>query len=265
MEITEGDSNTALGHRAMKANVDGDDNVCIGWKSGDTFQTGVTGNTMVGMNSGQSHTTGIQNTMIGMNASGNSGTTTYTTSLGGSCLDNISSGDNSTGLGNNAQNSSSSASNCFTLGNSSVDDLRCNDTSISGLSDERDKSRIEDLPEDSGLDFINQLKPRTFFWDRREWYEDGTPDGSKIKENYRKWQSNSGQRMGFIAQEVQSAIDGKKCMEDARMVSESTAVTEAGVVEKLEFAPGQLITPLVKAIQQLSAEVESLKAQLEGQ
>ena len=48
-----------------------------------------------------------------------------------------------------------------------------------------------------------------------------------------------------------------KYMEDSKMVG--------GTEEKLEFAPAQLVTSLVKAIQQLSAEVESLKAQLEEQ
>lgn len=61
--------------------------------------------------------------------------------------------------------------------------------------------------------------------------------------------------MGFVAQEVQTAIDGFKYMEDSQVVG--------GTPEKLEFAPAYLITPLIKAVQQLSAEVESLKAQLE--
>ena len=61
--------------------------------------------------------------------------------------------------------------------------------------------------------------------------------------------------MGFIAQEVKESLSGMKYIEDSNMVG--------GTEEKLEFAPAHLITPLVKAIQQLSEEVESLKAQLE--
>ena len=61
--------------------------------------------------------------------------------------------------------------------------------------------------------------------------------------------------MGFIAQEVEELIAGHKCLEDSGMVS-------SGGVDKLEFAPAHLITPLIKAVQELSAEVEALKAQL---
>tara|TARA_R100000306_G_scaffold42571_1_gene41208 strand:- start:133 stop:702 length:570 start_codon:yes stop_codon:yes gene_type:complete len=183
-------------------------------------------------------TTGTPNTAIGENCA-SADTTAY----------------NNVTIGHDASSTSAASGNQFTMGNSTIDNLRCNDTSISSLSDERDKAQIEDYPEDGGLEFINKLRPRTFYWDRREWYDNGTPDGSKIKSTHREWKSNSGQRMGFISQEVKTAIDGFKFMEDSRVVS--------GTPEKLEFAPAHLITPLIKAVQQLSAEVESLKAQLE--
>ena len=61
-------------------------------------------------------------------------------------------------------------------------------------------------------------------------------------------------RMGFIAQEVQPLIAGEKCLTDSTMVS--------GNSEKYEFAPAHLITPLVKAVQELSVEVETLKAKV---
>ena len=104
------------------------------------------------------------------------------------------------------------------------------------------------------------MKPRTFFWDRREWYDDGTPDGSKIKTDYINWKSNSGQRMGFISQEVQTAITGKKYMEDSQVITVAETVIGDSTVEKLEFAPAHLITPLVKAVQQLIARIEVLEA-----
>ena len=78
-----------------------------------------------------------------------------------------------------------------------------------------------------------------------------TPDGSKIKPNYREWKSNSGQRMGFIAQEVQTAIDGLKYMEDSQIVN--------GTTEKLEFAPMHFITPIIKALQQIIDRIEVLE------
>ena len=156
-------------------------------------------------------------------------------------------------LGNNSQSTTATVNNTLTLGNTGHNNLRCNDTSISALSDERDKAQITDLPEAVGLDFINALRPRTFYWDRREWYDDGIPDGSKIKPNFRSWKSNSGMRMGFVAQEVDSKITGEKCLEDSGMITKDNP-------DKLEFAPAHLITPLVKAVQQLTKRIEALEA-----
>ena len=224
-------------------------------------------NVGLGLNALGSNVTANNNTAVGYNAL-YACTATQNSALGLQAGDGITTGTNSTCLGQESDNSAVDAGNEFTMGNSSISNLRCNDTSISSLSDERDKTQIEDLPEEAGLGFINNLKPRTFYWDRREWYdeevanEDGSisivkhdPDGSKVKPYYRRWRSNSGQRMGFISQEVQTAIDGLKYMEDSQIVN--------GTTEKLEFAPAHFITPLIKAVQQLSAEVESLKAQLE--
>jgi hypothetical protein len=69
--------------------------------------------------------------------------------------------------------------------------------------------------------------------------------------------------MGFISQEIQTAIDGVKYMEDSQVILRGETMAGVNSIEKLEFAPAHLITPLIKAVQQLSAEVESLKAQLE--
>ena len=157
------------------------------------------------------------------------------------------------GVGQGAVSTTATVNNYFTLGNSTIAVLRCNVTSISSLSDERDKAQITDIPEATGLNFINSLRPITFYWDRREWYDNGIPDESKIKTNFRRWKSNSGMRMGFIAQEVDSVIKGEKCLEDSGMVTKDNP-------DKLEFAPAQLITPLVKAVQQLTKRIEELEA-----
>ena len=102
---------------------------------------------------------------------------------------------------------------------------------------------------------INSLRPVTFHWDRREWYDDGNPDGSKIKNDFDKKVANSGLRQGFIAQEVATAIKGIKALEDEKLVSDDNP-------DKLEFAPAKLITNLVKAVQELSAKNDALEARI---
>ena len=88
-------------------------------------------------------------------------------------------------------------------------------------------------------------------WDRREWYDDDSPDGSKVNRDRDENKPNSGQKMGFIAQEVLSVVKDYKYIKDTGIVSDNNP-------EKLEFSPNDLITPLVKAIQQLNIQNKDL-------
>ena len=276
--LTTAIESTAVGYDAGSAVTTGGYGVYVGAYAGSAVTTGAS-NTIVGHRAGDAITTGAENTAIGLNALGACTTGSNNAGVSKTALMSITTSSQNTGVGAGAGSSATTTTNCFnggyssdasaadasneyTMGNASISNLRCNDTSISSLSDRRDKTQIEDLPVEAGLEFINNLKPVTFYWDRRSWYDNHTPDGSKVKPNYRRWKANSGQRMGFISQDVQEAIAGKKCLEDSNMVSPVTTQTDNGEIDGLEFAPAHLITPLIKAVQQLSAEVEALKAQL---
>jgi hypothetical protein len=142
-------------------------------------------------------------------------------------------GTNSTAIGNSAQPSTNNVQNEITLGNSSITTLRCQTTSITALSDARDKKDITTLS--AGLNFVSKLKPVAFTWNMRDGGKVDVPD------------------TGFIAQDLQQ-------------VQQETGITIPGLVyesnpDKLEASYGKLIPVLVKAIQDLQSEVESLKAQ----
>ena len=124
--------------------------------------------------------------------------------------------------------------NEVTLGDGAISSLRCADTSISSVSDRRDKTDIVDLP--VGLDFINSVRPVKFKWQTRE----GIPskDG-KI-------------RAGFIAQELQEAQTGSEYLD---------LVYDANP-DKLEAKQGKLIPVLVNAIKELSAKNTALEARI---
>jgi len=232
---TTGSSNCAFGHSALYRSTSSTHNNAFGGES--LFYT-LTGSANAAFGTASlRYNTGGDNSALGAYAG------YYNTT-----------GNDNTFLGESCNGSSVTASNEFTLGNSAVSNLRCNDTSISSLSDERDKTNITDLPDSAGLDLINALRPVTYNWDRREWYEDGVTDGSKVMPTYRSWKPNSGLKQGFIAQEVEAAISGEKCLEDSQVVN--------GTEDKKEFAPQHLLTNAIKAIQQLSAEVETLKAKV---
>jgi hypothetical protein len=167
------------------------------------------------------------------------------TALGNGAGFTTTSGTNVTCVGNTATASSAAASNEITLGNSSVVLLRCQVTTITSLSDARDKKDIADL--DAGLGFINALRPVQFTWDMRP----TTGMNGELIEGRK-----GDQDTGFIAQELKAA-------------QVATGITIPGLVyddnpEKLEAGYGKLLPVLVKAIQELSAKVEALEAQLGG-
>ena len=157
---------------------------------------------------------------------------------------------NVTCIGYYADASSPTATNEITLGNSSVATLRCAVTSITSLSDERDKKDITDL--EYGLDFIESLQPKQFTWNNRP--ETQTvpelDENGDIKEVEKEIESaNKGKKdFGFIAQDVQP-LDN----DVLRLVYDENP-------EKLEMSYGKLVPILVKAVKELSEKVKALEA-----
>ena len=230
MVDTTGNQNVAVGATALDANTTGDSCVAIGF---DALGKNTTANqnTAVGKQALKENTTGDVNTAVGFTALYSTTTGSQNTAIGENAGANITTGNNNICIGRDSSNLNATESNVITLGNSSNDNLRCNDTSISSLSDRRDKTEIIDLP--AGLDFINNLLPRKFKWETR--------DGN-IKDGL--------YRAGFIAQELQEA---QKDSDYLDLVLDKNP-------ERLEAKQEHLIPVLVKAIQELSAKVTALEA-----
>jgi trimeric autotransporter adhesin len=240
-------------------------NTFLGINAGNFTQSGTGAqssyNTGIGFYSLYFLTTGSSNTAIGMNSlycndGGNYNTTigfnslyllhtdegSFNTALGTDAGYNLYAGANNTFIGYSSQPSSYSASNQITLGNGYISSLRCAVTTITSLSDARDKKNISDL--NLGLDFITKLKPRIFNWDKREWYEGNISDGSKMKES---------PTAGFIAQELDDAQINANA-EWLNLVLKDNP-------EKWEATPGNLLPIVVKAIQDLKSENDELKSE----
>jgi hypothetical protein len=219
--------NISVGKTALDSITTGDDNVCVGHDAGTAITTGA-GNTIVGSNAGDV-VTGNNNTLIGLNA-GSEGSN--------SGANDLTSGGNNTIIGYNAAASANNVSNEITLGNSSVSALRCGATTIASLSDRRDKTDIKDSA--YGLNLINRVRPVEFTWKTREGSsKDGTTN------------------IGFIAQELQDAMEEGE-NDKLRLVYESNP-------DRLEAMYGNLVPVMAKAIQELSQQVEELKARLDKQ
>ena len=231
-KLTVGESNVAIGGAALNDETGADDSVAIGRYAllNQAVTTGDADNVGVGVSAGQGITTGTKNTVLGANA----GTTASMT------------GDNNTIIGDTAQASANTISNEFTLGNSSIATLRCQQTSITSLSDQRDKTSIEDLP--YGLDFVDSLQPKKFVWDNRaETRTEEDENGNQVEVEY--FSANKGKKdVGFIAQDLQTVDD-----DWLNLVYDANP-------EKLEATYGKLIPVLVKAIKELKARVEALES-----
>jgi hypothetical protein len=241
---TTGDTNTAVGNYALGANTTGTVNTAVG---GDALRFNTTGssNTCVGLSAGNSGTTRNDNTGVGRgalyNSNGNSNT-----AIGYDAGSLTTSGTNNTSVGASAQPSSATVSNTITLGNSSIATLRCQVTSITSLSDERDKTDI--APLEHGLDFVKQLKPVSFEWNTRP--ETRTDfEGNEIEVQGKVGIAD----IGFIAQDIVA-------LEDSLGAADSLQLSYRDNPEKLEVTQGRLIPILVKAIQDLTAKVEALEA-----
>tara|TARA_R100001126_G_scaffold101682_1_gene83054 strand:- start:314 stop:2257 length:1944 start_codon:yes stop_codon:yes gene_type:complete len=224
-----GDSLTAVGSSCLRQ-ATGNDNTAMGNNAAYALTTG-TNNTVMGHYAQMLHNVS-NNTMIG-EMSGYDTSGSGNTALGQGTLTGCS-GSNNTCIGQSAATSASDSSNQMTLGNASINNLRCADTSISSLSDRRDKTDIVDLP--VGLDLINKVRAVKFKWQTRDKTEskDGTIRG------------------GFIAQELQEVMTDF----DASWLD----LVHDENPEKLEAKQGKLIPVLVKAIQELSVKVTALEA-----
>ena len=232
---TTGSLNTAVGSQALQTNVTGIRNTAIGYYSlgastGDY-------NTATGFYSLYQNTTGYGNSGFGIEALSSNTSGYYNTSIGYQAGIQLTTGNNNTLIGYNSQPSLATVNNEITLGNSSITKLRSMVTSITSLSDRRDKTDIIDITE--GLNFIKQLKPVSFTWNTR--------DKSKV----------GIKAAGFIAQDLLALQKSSSIGDNLDLVSEDNP-------EKLEARYNNLLPVMVKAIQDQQAIIDELKKELEA-
>jgi hypothetical protein len=139
--------------------------------------------------------------------------------------------------------------------------LYSNNTTIS-TSDVRLKKDVSDSP--LGLDFINAIRPVNYRWitGRQEVVKDSEGNGIVVGETAEgkpifEMQAIPGQRLhyGFIAQEVKAVLDASGVEDFAGWVQDD--VSDPDSTQSLSYE--QFIAPLVKAVQQLSARVQTLE------
>ena len=229
---TTGFYNTAVGTTAMQNNTTGAYNTAVGTNAMQANTTGQ-GNTAVGANAGINVTTGANNIIIGLNAA-NSG------------ANNLTTGSSNILIGASCGSSSSTVSNEVTI-NSGINIARFQGSATSWTfsSDGRDKTNVSGIP--VGLDFIKTLRPVSYQWDHRDWYENKQPDGSKKNEVI---------SIGFIAQELDAAVQAS---EHANCLNYLVYKNDP---ENLMISETNLIPILVKAIQELEQSLATVTANI---
>lgn len=271
----------------VNSSYSGSDNILMGGAYGSL--TSGHGNIMLGYSLGTSLSSGTNNVAIGKFTMGNVTTNSSNVAIGERAYQggNYS---NSSCLG---AGSSVTGSNQVQLGNSSTTTYAYG--AVQNRSDERDKADVRDT--ELGLEFVNALRPVDFKWDMREYYRQEAPNpvakpeelkedaSDEEKSKYAEklaaheaylvlknnWEedvklsniTHDGSKKrnrfhhGLIAQEVKAVLDAKGIdfggFQDHKI---------AGGDDVLSIGYAELIAPMIKAIQELSAEVASLKAQL---
>jgi hypothetical protein len=222
-------NNIFIGNSAG-TNSSGQNNIGIGTNTSQAANLGFF-NVALGANTLQNQVGGDFNVALGVDALQQLSTGTTNTAVGKAAGSTVVGFTNTTNLGHNSQ---AQADNEVVLGDNNVTTLRCNTQVISALSDLRDKNNIQELP--IGLDFILGLDPVTWEWDRR----DGSLEGKKDS--------------GFVAQDIDETI------EDFEAKEILPSLLNKNNPDAWEVGNAALIPVLVKAIQELKAELDACKA-----
>jgi hypothetical protein len=256
-------SNIAIGHMAMNANVTGSLNTAIGSEALMRLKSG-NYNVSMGLGSLTNLTTGANNTGIGTYAlSSAQGAATNNTAVGRDALLLLTTGNGNTALGAGALSTVRTFSNCTGIGTgASVTGSNQvqlgNSESVPHAfavlqirSDTRDKADIRDTR--LGLDFIRALRPVDFRWNLREDYSSASQGAAPERGTMKRTRFHH----GLLAQDVRAVIQRTGIDFGGY---QDHAVNGGGDVLSLGYE--ELIAPLIKAVQQLSSQVEDLQRQI---
>jgi len=262
---TSGDYNTAVGNQALSNNITGICNTAVGNTA--LLGSNADANTAVGYASLLNNSSGTFNTAVGHFSLNVNSIRSNNTAIGKYALSTNTLYSNCTGLGANA--SFLNGDNQVQLGDSSTTTYVYN--TVNSRSDLRDKTEVRNTV--LGLDFINELRPVDYKWDMREDYRAEKPAQGELSDedfkilidewlesckvenlNHDGTHTRTRYHHGLIAQEVQDVIEASGVdfggFQDHK-------VNGGGDVLSLGYT--ELIAPMIKAIQELKAEIELLK------
>jgi hypothetical protein len=229
--------NTAIGFLAMDGAMSGaTDNTSVGYDSLGALTTGDY-NVAVGRGAGDTITSGTNNVFVGFHTEASAIDVTYEIVIG---------------AGVDTSNAFAGAgTETVKIGRAS-DFITCDfgeNATWSHSSDIRIKKDIEDS--DLGLSFIKSLRPVIY---KKKAPSEYPKEFTGYDENETERKNPDKKHYGFIAQEVKEAMD--------KAGHSEFPVWSEGKDGMQELGETELITPLIKAVQELTAKVEELEKQL---
>ena len=275
---TSASNNSAFGSGALGANITGAGNAAVGYSAAASNTTGAN-NVAIGYQALQSNTTAAGNIAIGYQAlydanrvadvsayniaigyqAGNTGSNDITTGtnnilIGKNTAASAIAADNQIVIGTGA---SGLGNDMAIIGNTDVDRLYAAQDGQGVLyanatiesSDSRIKKNINDLG--YGLDFINSLRPVTYYKKDPMDYSQDLKDKFYPKGNVRTniHEIDKVLQLGFIAQEVKQVND------EMGLENNIVSVDEDGF-HRMDYQ--KIVVPLVKAVQEQQDQIENL-------
>lgn len=212
---------------------------CIGYLAGTAATTS---NTFVGANAGKAINSGSGHVVVGRNAMPLATTAIRNVVLGEDAYSGSTNYSTCVVIGWNAQ---PTASNQITLGDSSITELRCQQTTITALSDKRFKKDIKAAPDGLGLALLRDLPIRTFRWKTVE----GNPIDDRLQ-------------IGMIAQEWDEVLQARD-LDWMGVISKNDPKRWEAAPHKLFFSALISIQELADAIDGQAGKMASLEARVD--
>jgi hypothetical protein len=270
--LTTGSLNTFVGTAAGSATDDGASNTAVGayaLDAGNALTSG-TSNTFVGGEAGDATDDGIQNVAVGYQAL-SANCDNGNTAVGVESL-KVCTGYHNTAIGLNAGKSVTSGGNMLFLGKDSglagspggahttgTNSVVIGDENIANIYAQVSVTATLNL----GLDFVNNLSPVTYKWDRRIHYADKTESDWRETVDLDKLTNDGTHKdddlqVGFKAQEVIALEEaaGYKLSDETNLTATQTHDGKQFGLRYERFVP-----ILTKAIQELSAKVDALETE----
>jgi hypothetical protein len=247
---TTGTYNTGLGSAALYSNTTSSYNTAAGYAA--LYNSTGSSNTATGYKALFNNTTGANNTAAGYYAGQIYSGGSYDTYIGYGADGNTAGLQNAMALGYNAI---VSGSNKVVVGSTAVTQIGAYISNWTNLSDSRFKTNVTENVK--GLEFIKKLRPVTFKINTSQlddYLIQNFPDSVKQshKEGMDFTASSAMIHSGFIAQEVEQAAL-------AVGYSNSIVATPSNEFDTYGLAYAEFVVPLVKAVQEQAATIDSLK------